>query len=56
MELEKVPNEQLICESPSVLGHGHMDELFDMVVVDRNDFDRANSQECAGRVASSTVN
>ncbi len=51
VELETVPKEDLICESPSALGHGHLDEVFDMVVVDRNSFERAQSQECANAVS-----
>jgi hypothetical protein len=47
IELERVPREELICESSSALGHGHLDEIYDMVVVDRNRFERAHSQECA---------
>lgn len=50
IELEKIPRERLICESPSALGHGHLDEIMDMVVVDRNRFERAQSQECATAV------
>jgi hypothetical protein len=41
----------LICESPSALGHGHFDDLYDVVVVDKNRFERAQSQECAAAVA-----
>jgi CheY-like chemotaxis protein len=51
IELEKVPREGLICESPSAMGHGHLDEITDMVVVDRNTFERAHSEECARHVA-----
>jgi hypothetical protein len=51
IELETVPKEDLICESPSALGHGHLDEVFDVVVVDRNRFERAQSQECANAVS-----
>ena len=47
IETEEVPREGLICESPAALGHGHMDEIFDVVVVDKNRFERAQSQECA---------
>ncbi len=47
IETEEVPPEGLICESPSALGHGHLDEIFDVVVVDKNRFERAQSQECA---------
>jgi CheY-like chemotaxis protein len=51
VELERLPPEDLICESPSALGHGHLDNIQDMVVVDRNRFERAHSKECAGAVA-----
>ena len=51
VELEDVPGESLICESPSALGHGHLDDIRDMVVVDRNRFERIQSQACVGAVA-----
>ncbi len=51
IELEQVPAERLICESPSALGHGHVDDLFDLVVVDKQRFERAQSQECAQAVS-----
>jgi hypothetical protein len=51
VELAHTSREELICESPSVLGHGHMDEILDLVVVDRNRFERAQSRECATAVA-----
>jgi CheY-like chemotaxis protein len=51
IELEEVPKTGLICESPSALGHGHLDGLFDMIVVDKNRFERAQSQECAVAVS-----
>ena len=51
VELEKVPRDQVISESPSALGHGHLDDIHDLVVVDRNRFDRARSQDCATAVA-----
>ncbi|NNM07011.1 MAG: histidine kinase [Gemmatimonadetes bacterium] len=51
IETEEVSPEGLICESPSALGHGHLDEIFDLVVVDKNRFERAQSQECAVAVS-----
>jgi len=51
IEMDRLPAEELICESPSALGHGHLDDILDMVVVDRNRFERAHSQECAGAIA-----
>ena len=47
IELEPVPKDGLICESPSALGHGHVDDICDVVVVDKNLFERSQSQECA---------
>lgn len=51
IEMDEVPKSDLICESPSALGHGYLDEIFDLVVVDKNRFDRAQSQDCALAVA-----
>jgi hypothetical protein len=47
IETGEVSPRALICESPSALGHGHLDEIFDVVVVDKHRFERAQSQECA---------
>jgi hypothetical protein len=41
----------LICESTSALGHGHLDEIRDIVVVDREQFDRSRSRECVAAVS-----
>jgi hypothetical protein len=51
IDLTRVPQEDLICESPSALGHGHLEGIRDIVVVDRNRFERAHSQECGAAVA-----
>jgi hypothetical protein len=51
VEMVQIPRNELICESPAALGHGHMDEIRDLVVVDRNRFERAQSRECAAAVA-----
>jgi CheY-like chemotaxis protein len=37
----------LLCESRQVLGHGRMNNLFDLIVVNREEFDRASSQQTA---------
>jgi len=55
VELAAFSRDELICESPSVLGHGHLDEIHDVVVVDRNRFERARSQDCAQAVAHFNV-
>ncbi len=51
VELGSVPRKDLVCESPSVLGHGLLEDIRDVVVVDRNRFERARSQDCAQAVA-----
>jgi len=47
IDMGELAKESLICESPSALGHGHLDDLFDLVIVDKERFERAQSQECA---------
>lgn len=47
IELEELAPAELICESPSALGHGLFDDIHDVVVVDRDRFDRSRSRECA---------
>lgn len=51
VELTGVDPEQVFCESPAVLGHGRVDTLLDWIVVDRNEFQREQSPECAADVA-----
>ncbi len=51
IELEQYAKEDLICESRSALGHGKLEEIYDVVVVDRNRFERAKSQDCAQAVS-----
>jgi hypothetical protein len=51
VELGEVAAGELICESPAALGHGHLDEIHDIVVVDRDRFIRSKSRECAAAVA-----
>jgi hypothetical protein len=51
VEIEQAERGSLICESPAVLGNGRLDDLYDLVVVDRNRFERAQSRECAAAVA-----
>jgi len=49
--LADVPNEQLVCRSPQVLGSGVLTNLRDLVVVDAHRFDRAQSRAVAQQVA-----
>lgn len=51
MELGEIHDSELICRSNSVLGHGKVTGLRDLVVVDYDRFDRLRSVEVAGQVA-----
>ncbi len=51
IELGGIDADQVFCESPAVLGNGRIDTLCDWIVVDRSDFQRAQSAECAEHVA-----
>lgn len=51
VELSGVRAEQILCESPSILGHGRWDDLTHWIVVDRNRYERSQSGEVASAVA-----
>ena len=51
LEIGHVLSSQLVCRSDSVLGNGRIADLADVIVVDRDTFDRARSQEVADEVA-----
>jgi hypothetical protein len=50
-DLSAVDSSRIFCESPATMGHGRIDNLTDWIVVDRNQFDRSRSAECAEAVA-----
>ncbi len=50
-EVGDVDDQVLVCRSASVLGHGQIDNLQDVVVVDFHRFERAKSQDVAREVA-----
>jgi hypothetical protein len=50
LEIEDVARDRLICRSNQVLGHGVSGEIYDIVVVDADRFDRAKSREAAYEV------
>ena len=52
IEIGDLPAADLICRSRSVLGHGRLTDLRDLVVVDSHRFDRLRSVEVAGHVAA----
>ena len=49
--LANVDPHQLLCQSNKVLGNGRIENLFDVVVVDSQRFERSRSQEVAKAVA-----
>jgi len=51
IRIEAVAAQNLICQSSLVLGHGRMDDIRDIVVVDSHRFERARSREVAHGVA-----
>jgi CheY-like chemotaxis protein len=51
LALDDVQPEQLICQSSKVLGNGRIDDLYDVVVVDSQRFERGHSQEVAAAVS-----
>jgi CheY-like chemotaxis protein len=51
LALDDVQPEQLICQSSKVLGNGRIENLYDVVVVDSQRFERSRSQEVAKSVA-----
>jgi CheY-like chemotaxis protein len=51
IRMEEVEPARLVCRSSQVLGHGRVDELRDVVVVDLHRFERARSTEVAQSVA-----
>jgi CheY-like chemotaxis protein len=51
LEIEDAPDETLLCRSASVLGHGRVDGLRDLVVVDYNHYDRLRGVEVAEQLA-----
>jgi len=50
LEIEDVPHDKLVCKSNQVLGHGISGDIYDIVVVDAEKFDRAKSREAAHEV------
>ena len=51
LELSDMPREKVICRSDHVLGHGTIRDIFDIVLVDRDAFERAQSSEAAREIS-----
>ena len=51
VRLDDVAAENLVCQSSMVLGHGRIQDVFDVIVVDSHRFERARSRDVAQSVA-----
>ena len=51
LSIEKLEQEKIICYSEQVLGDGIMNDVFDIVLVDYNLFDRSRSRDVAREVS-----
>jgi len=52
LKIEVTDKNQLLCDSPWVLGHGIREDIKDIVFVDYNAFDRSKSKEVAQEVTT----
>ncbi|HSL89079.1 MAG TPA: PEP/pyruvate-binding domain-containing protein [Ignavibacteriaceae bacterium] len=52
LDLDSIKDEQLICKSQQVLGNGLINDIYDLVIVDYDNFDRSKTREVAAEVAS----
>jgi hypothetical protein len=50
LDVEHVDQTALVCRSGRILGNGILDNIFDIVVVDRDRFDRSKSRDAAAEV------
>ena len=55
MDLTVKNEESLLCHSPKVLGHGTIDDIYDIIFVDYHLYDRAKSKEVAQEIADFNV-
>ncbi len=51
VDLAGIEDDRILCRSQSVLGSGRIEELHDVVVVDRSRFERARSRQAAQELA-----
>lgn len=52
LELQDFPRERILCHSESVLGHGRIEGIEDIVAVDFLTFDRGRTRQAAAEIAS----
>jgi CheY-like chemotaxis protein len=51
LRVDEAPQERLLCRSRQVMGHGRIEDIRDLVVVDRLRFDRSASRQTAQELA-----
>jgi hypothetical protein len=51
LDVDQTKKEDLICQSEQVLGNGAIQDIFDIVTVDMDSFDRSKSQETAQEIS-----
>ncbi|GBD88823.1 phosphoenolpyruvate synthase [bacterium BMS3Abin03] len=52
LEIESFKEDDLICQSNQVLGHGIVDDVYDIIVVDYHKFERSKSRDVAAEVTA----
>ena len=52
LSVDTIDESKLICHSSQVLGHGLIDDIYDIIAVDYQLFDRSASREVAAEIAS----
>jgi len=51
LSIGNLNDQDLICQSPQVLGNGALNDIYDIIVVDINKFDRSKSKEVASEIS-----
>lgn len=51
LNIDETDRQQMICRSSQVMGNGIIDQIYDIILVDRDHFDRAKSQEVRREVS-----
>ena len=49
--IEEISKDEIICSSTQVLGNGIIDDIYDLILVDRDTFERAKSRDVAKEVS-----
>jgi hypothetical protein len=52
---QEIPSDQLICQSNQVLGNDIIDNIYDIVLVDKHQFDRSKSRQVAEEVSQYNI-